>query len=101
MVTETKNTHQVSPISCVRGAILVPSGPDFRLREASLPWLLPPAAFATLLGLRGGSVAAPTDLMVGGTRGLHSADRMLLILLFALDTPGVKSHGPSGVWASG
>lgn len=81
----------------MRGVILVPSGPAFRLREASLPLHRrpAPAAFAPLLGLRGGTIAASTVPTVGGARGLHSGDRVRLILLLIVGA----SREASGVWA--
>lgn len=82
----------------MRGAILVPSGPDLRLREASLPPGRAPAAFAPLLGLRGGAIAASTVLTVGGPRGLHSGDRVPLILLLTAGAPGLEGRIASGVW---
>lgn len=79
----------------MRGAILVPSGLAFRLREAPLPLGRPPAAFTPLLGLRGGAIAASTVPTVGGARGLHSGDGVILLLAAAAS--GLEGHGASGV----
>lgn len=99
MVKWTENTHQVSPIPCVRGVILVPSGSSFRLREDPLPLVRPLTASAPLLSLRGGAIASSTVPAVGGARGLHCGDRVALILQVILGTSGAEGQGTSGVWA--
>lgn len=99
VVKQAKDTHHGSPIPCATDAILVPREPALRLREASLPPSWPSAPSAHLLGLRGGAIPASTVLTVGGTRGLHSGDRVPFISLLTAVASRLEAQVASGVRA--
>lgn len=80
----------------MRGAILVPSGPVFRLGQASLPLGRAPAAFTALLRLGGGAVAAFTVLALGGPGGLHRGD---VVVIRSPRSPGLEGGVAPGVGA--
>lgn len=91
-----KKKHTLD-LSLIPFPILVPFGPAFSLREASLPLVWPPGAFWPLLGLRRGAVASSAGLTVRGSRGLHCGNSWAMVLLLSMATPGVEGPGASGV----
>ncbi|KAF3858097.1 hypothetical protein F7725_011298 [Dissostichus mawsoni] len=68
--------------------------------EDPLPLGRAPAAFAPLLGFRGGAIAASTVLTGAGPGDLHRGDGGSLILLRTAPTSGLEGHVASGFWAS-
>lgn len=99
MPVKFPNTHHLFPIPQVKDATLVQPGLGFRLGQASLPRVRPFAAFASLIGLRGGAVASSAEVAVGSTGRLHSGDALALVLLLTIGASVVDSQGASGVRA--